>query len=483
MRRTGTGWVAAGLLLAVAGCAATGPSAGRAAGAEGRLRARRSIAVEAYEACRRSVVNVGVTRQDPKDPKVTHFERGSGVVLSASGYVLTNAHSLRNGGQSAAGLQGGKDHPARVVALDDRRDLAILKIEPDEPLRPIVLGHSRDLLIGEPVVCLGNPFGMGLSVSSGIVSAVGRATQSDYTFHPDMIQTDASTNPGNSGGPLVNALGEMVGLSTTTKLGANNIGFAIPVDRIREALPEMLDPEGRGGFVLGMEVAADGPARVTAVAEGSPAQAAGLRAGDLVVRVGGASTCSGLDVDLALLGVRGGEPLILRVLRGGRFLDLTAHPTAIEPLAPVAAADLEPGLTREMYTGQWDALPDFAALKPAETAKADAFDLGPGQGKDGFALRFTGYLDVPADGVYGFYTASDDGSRLWIGDRLVVDNDGLHPAAERRGFIPLRAGKHPITVAYFERGGEESLKVSWEGPGLLKQPIPASALFRPKQAG
>lgn len=161
---------------------------------------------------------------------------------------------------------------------------------------------------------------------------------------------------------------------------------------------------------------------------------------------------------------------------------MTAHPAKVEPLAPDAVEGLQAGLLREYYTGQWDALPDFAALKPAETGKADTFDLGPYAGREGFALRFTGYFEAPADGNYAFHVASDDGSRLWVGDRLVVDNDGLHGPREKRGFIPLKAGKHPITVAFFEGGGAESLKVSWEGPGIPKAPIPATALFCVKAA-
>ena len=461
---------------ALAGCEPTQDAATRTAPSYEML--RRTAVVEVYQACKESVVNIGCVRQDASDPNVRHTEYASGVVVHAAGFVLTNAHLLRHGGNLAVGFDGGREYGARVVAADEHRDLAILKVEADRRLKPISVGRSQGLMVGERVVTMGNPFGMGMTVAEGIVSAIGRSTKSEYTFYPDMIQTDATTNPGSSGGPLLNVSGEMVGLNTTKKLQADNIAFAIPVDRIREALPEVLAVEDRYGFVLGLEVARLGPAEVTEVRDGSPAEAAGVRPGDVITRLAGEDVRNGLDYYLALVEAKDDGRLVLRVLRDGQFRALTVTPKRTPLRPPEMAADVEPGLERLAFEGTWERLPDFSALEPVATDRVETFDLGPYAGKDRFALVFQGYVEVSADGVYAFYTESDDGSRLLIGNGEVVSNDGTHGVQRRRGFIPLRKGKHPIAVEYFETIGDEMLEVSWHGPGERRCPIPASALFR-----
>ena len=467
--------VVAGAILVAGYAGADEKASPRAAAAKPSVTAPLSAA-DVYRKCEASVATLGFARKDPADPKTTHTEYGTGVIVHEAGYILTNAHILRRGGKGAAGIHG-RDYPCRVVAVDEMRDLAVLKVDAEQPLTPIQFGHSSTLVPGDPIVTIGSPFGVGLSVTTGVVAALNRSTKSDYTSFPSMIQTNTAINPGSSGGPLLNMRGEMIGINTTSKTGANDMGYAIPVDRIREALPEILDPEGRLGFVLGLRVTTGSPAAVTDVAKGAPAEAAGIRAGDFVIGVGGATVASGIDYSFALMNCHAGEPLRLRLVRGGQTIDLAATPVAIPPRNPDNPPNLVPGLVREYYEGTWDRLPDFATLKPKATAKAETFDLGPYRGKDNFALRFTGYIDVPADGIWAFYLKSDDGSRLWIGDRLVVDRDGAHPPTENRGFIPLMAGKHAIRVEYFDRTELEELAVSWEGPKVKKQAVPAGVLF------
>ncbi|MGB2754871.1 MAG: trypsin-like peptidase domain-containing protein [Phycisphaerae bacterium] len=462
--------------MAIAGCEARQGGATRAPAEESYESLRRTAVVEVYQACKESVVNIGSARKDEKDPNITHTEFASGVVLHPAGFVLTNAHLLQQPGDLAVGFEGDGDLPARVIAVDEERDLAVLKIEADQRFKPIRFGRSRGLLVGERVITMGNPFGMGLTVAEGIVSALGRSTKSEYAFYADMIQTDATTNPGSSGGPLLNVSGEMVGINTTKNLKADNIAFAIPADRLREVLPDILAVEERYGFSLGLTVDGDGPACVTEVAKGSPAEAGGVRAGDIITHIGREDVASALDFHLALVGARGGEPISIGVLRDGQFRSLTVVPKTVEPRAAEQnVGALAAGLEWEACNGRWERLPDFSGVEVAKRGTAEQFGLAGFEGTDGFALRFTGYIDVPADGVYTFYTRSDDGSRLYIGDRLVVDNDGPHSAREARGFIVLAKGKHPITVAYFETIGGEVLEVSWEGPGLRKSPIPATA--------
>jgi glucose/arabinose dehydrogenase len=135
------------------------------------------------------------------------------------------------------------------------------------------------------------------------------------------------------------------------------------------------------------------------------------------------------------------------------------------------------GISYAYYEGQWDQLPSFASLTPVKSGTGSAFQLSDRNSNDLFAFRFQGYVNVPADGQYTFYTRSDDGSQLYIGSQMVVNNDGLHAAEERSGTIGLKAGYHAVTVTYFEKYGEEVLGVSYAGPGLSKQSIPASALY------
>jgi len=154
------------------------------------------------------------------------------------------------------------------------------------------------------------------------------------------------------------------------------------------------------------------------------------------------------------------------------------HFRKLAPHEPVVVGDVAPGLAYAYYEGTWDRLPDFAKLTPTATGTASGLDLGVRKRDDNFALRFTGYVEVPADGIYTFYLSSDDGSRLLIGAEVVVDNDGLHAAMELPGQVLLKAGRHPITVEYFQAGGERRLDVSYEGPGIAKQPLLAAKLWR-----
>ncbi|HKP97338.1 MAG TPA: PA14 domain-containing protein [Fibrobacteria bacterium] len=146
--------------------------------------------------------------------------------------------------------------------------------------------------------------------------------------------------------------------------------------------------------------------------------------------------------------------------------------------APDAPAGTVQGVEYKHYLGAWTALPDFNTLTPAKTGTAADFLLGLRSQNDNFGFRFTGYVDVPATGTYTFYTSSDDGSRFYIGNTLVVNNDGLHSLQERSGAISLMAGKHSFTVDFFERTGGELLTVSMAGPTLSKAVIPDSLLFR-----
>jgi hexosaminidase len=164
---------------------------------------------------------------------------------------------------------------------------------------------------------------------------------------------------------------------------------------------------------------------------------------------------------------------------GGRSSDVAEyHFRKLRPIDPVPVPDAAPGLACAYYEGRFGQLPEFDQLEPVATSVVETFGLDARKRDDRFALTFTGYVEVPAEGTYTFHLKSDDGSRLLIGPEVVVDNDGLHAATEKRGPVILKAGRHPIRVEYFQAGGARALEVSYEGPGVAKQPIPASALYR-----
>lgn len=168
-----------------------------------------------------------------------------------------------------------------------------------------------------------------------------------------------------------------------------------------------------------------------------------------------------------------------RAFRAGKPVSgvAAAHFTKVPPRPAVFSEGYLPGLRYEYYEGEWDRLPDFDALTPIKTGRIADFLFDPRNREEGFAFRYSGIIMLPTTGVYSFSTISDDGSRLYIGDSLVVDNDGLHGMEEKSGVIALAAGAHPITVTYFERTGGDDLLVYYSGPGIEKQRIPEGILF------
>jgi len=313
---------------------------------EERRAMRRTPVVEVFERSRTAVVNIAATEEVavrsrspidlffddffdvmPRQPRTRTFQRGSvgsGFVIHPDGYIVTNAHVVGRATELKVTFDGGREYDAVIVASDPGRDLAILKIGTDAPLPTLDLGRSDDLMIGETVVAIGNPLGYEHTVTSGVVSALDReiAVSPEVAFS-GLIQTDASINPGNSGGPLLNVLGELIGVNTAIRGDAQNIGFAIPVDQLRSVLPELLDIERRYGVVTGVVIDTFDAPRVLRVDEESPAAAAGLRAGDVLVSVEGSPIREGIDFSIAMINRRPAEVIAVRVLRGGTALDLT----------------------------------------------------------------------------------------------------------------------------------------------------------------
>ena len=181
---------------------------------------------------------------------------GSGFIVHPDGYVITNYHVIDRAREITVELLDGQKLPAELISSDSEADLAVIKIHADHPLPTLTLGDSGDLMIGEPAIAVGNPLGFSHTVSTGIVSALHRDLKNDGgdVQLGDLIQTDAAINPGNSGGPLLNAYGQVVGIDTAIRGDAQNIGFAIAVNRLRDLIPELMNPSQVTKMDLGIKL-------------------------------------------------------------------------------------------------------------------------------------------------------------------------------------------------------------------------------------
>lgn len=268
---------------------------------------------------------------------------GSGVIVDAKlGYVLTNNHVIANADQITVALRDGRSLQAKLIGADPETDIAVIQI-PAENIQALTLADSGDLEVGDFVVAIGNPFGLGQTVTSGIVSALGR-TNLGIESYESFIQTDASINPGNSGGALVNLRGDLVGINTAilAPSGGNvGIGFAIPINMARAVMTQLVEfgqvrrgqlgvqtqdltPELARAFNI--PLADDMPgAVITQVAPGSAAEKAGLKSGDIIVSMDGdpVRSASELRNTVGLLPV--GKALKIDVLRNGKTLTVNAN--------------------------------------------------------------------------------------------------------------------------------------------------------------
>ena len=283
---------------------------------------------------------------DPRSRRRTAQSLGSGAIIDAKGIILTNEHVVSGASKIVATTKAGVELECEVVGSDADNDLAVLRARrPPGALPAIKLGSSSDLLIGETIVAIGNPFGLSNTVTAGVVSATGRSVRGENErTYTDFIQTDASINPGNSGGPLVNIDGEMIGVATAIiGGGAQGIGFAIPIDRAKRIVDDLL----RFGEVRPVWIGLRGKTlvsgeenrprgfRVQSVYPNSPAARAGVQAGDQVVSVDGAPIDS-QEAFETVLSTRGpGRPfrLVLKGKNGERTVTLQgeAPPAGIGP--------------------------------------------------------------------------------------------------------------------------------------------------------
>ena len=267
---------------------------------------------------------------------------GSGVIIGEPGYVLTNHHVIAGASAIQVFLRDGRSAEAKVIGSDPESDLAVLKI--DLPRLPVItLGRSDKLRVGDVVLAIGNPFGVGQTVTMGIISATGRSQLGINTFE-NFIQTDAAINPGNSGGALVDARGNLIGINTaifSRTGGYQGIGFAIPISLAKEVLEQIIQHGRAVRGWLGVEAQTITPelARalklkqsdgviVAGVLRGGPAQQAGLRPGDIIVSIGDEKIDDAHEALMAISRLKPGQAVKIGIKRDGDEIELNA--TAID---------------------------------------------------------------------------------------------------------------------------------------------------------
>ena len=249
------------------------------------------------------------------------YSAGSGVIIDEEGYVLTNVHVVEDASEIEVTLHDKRTYPADLVIGTRKSDVALLKIrsKPGEKFTPIEFAADDDLYLGETVIALGNPFGLGGSVSRGILSSkTRRTTNADSILDiQDWIQTDAAINPGNSGGPLVNLDAELIGLNVAIFREGQGIGFAIPVKHVSDSIAEIFTAETLKSLWFGayFKNTTNGITAVT-VEPQSPASQAGLREGDVLLRVNDVAPKSVFAVNREIIATAGQKDIALQILRG-----------------------------------------------------------------------------------------------------------------------------------------------------------------------
>jgi serine protease Do len=288
---------------------------------------------------------------------------GSGFVIRGDGLIATNEHVIRNAEEIRVEFADGSKHPARIIGVDKKTDIALIQVETGEELTVIPFGDSDAVRPGDWVLAIGNPFDLEQTVTAGIVSAKHRSLAGTYD---DYIQTDAAINPGSSGGPLLNLSGEVIGINTAIREGANTVGFTIPINMAKQLIPQLY---GQGHVTRGwlgvviqelspeladqFDVKDESGALVNEVAPGGPAQQAGVRRGDVIVEFEGEKIESWNELPRVVAGSPVGQEVDIVVMRGGKrkSIGVTLGELPGESFTPASApASSELGLQLQPLT-------------------------------------------------------------------------------------------------------------------------------------
>ena len=261
---------------------------------------------------------------------------GSGVLIDEKGYVLTNQHVILKASKITITLADNREFEGELVGADARFDLAVVKVLTEEQLPVVKMGSSADLMIGEPVIAIGNPFGLSHTITSGVISALNRAIRvDDDRIFRGFIQTDAPINPGNSGGPLINILGDVIGINTAIYGNAQGIGFAIPIDRAKRIARELIaHGEVRSAWV-GISIqditpniaqyfdynSSDG-VLISQVSQKSFAEQAGLKQGDIITALDSQPVRDGEGYNALIAEYTPEDSISFSIIRNGKSLDI-----------------------------------------------------------------------------------------------------------------------------------------------------------------
>jgi Do/DeqQ family serine protease len=270
---------------------------------------------------------------DPRfERRQEHTSLGSGVIIDGKrGLILTNAHVIQNTGTIRVILQNELEFEAQIVGADPDSDLAVLKIESRKPLPEVEMGSSDDLMIGETVIAIGNPFGFSHTVTTGVVSAVNRSIRAEDRVYHDFIQIDASINPGNSGGPLLNINGNLIGINTAIYAKAQGIGFAIPISKARKIISDLIQygevkqawigisvQEMDEKLASYLQVPGGKGIIVKSVEPESPAEKAGLKESDIILSIEKKTVDTISEYESLAMSLAAGDDLRVQLWRDGR---------------------------------------------------------------------------------------------------------------------------------------------------------------------
>ena len=358
--------------------------------------------IEAAKALKPAVVNISSRRAAPteerrsfrrrpfpfggEDPFQEFFDRffgdqrrprhrpslGTGFIINTNGYIVTNNHVVEDADEITVTLASKEEFDATLIGRDPKTDMALLRVDSPLPLPTVPFGDSEDLEVGEWVLAIGNPFGLGHTVTAGIVSAKGRIIGAGP--YDDFIQTDASINPGNSGGPLFNMRGEVIGINTAIMRSGQGIGFAIPINMAKNVLSQLYDKGNVTRGWLGVAIQNISPemldafqlddangALVSAIVADAPADKAGLKQGDVIVGFDG----SKVDDSSALPGlvavISPGTKVEVEVIRNGERLTIPVTLGELEEDEAARIASLEPSGVEELLGLQVEAIDEDMA--------------------------------------------------------------------------------------------------------------------------
>ncbi len=408
-----------------------------------------------------------------------HVERGAGTLIHENGYILAAYHATSGGHMHIMFMHDGKKldktkRGFRIVATASDYDTALLKMEVGpHGVRAARLGRDTDTGVGQKVLLIGNPGGKSHTIHHGVVTYM-------HEEGGRLLFDKTDVNPGDSGGSTFNTRGELIGMVQLKLFGGQNYtGASVHIDRLRMGFAKVLADETNHDYKLGLTVDMYGPAKVTRVTADSPAAEAGIKVGDVIRQLGDMVIDDGMHYVCALYDIDCARPRSVKFERNGETYKTFVTPQTTSDLREPEGVEgeLKPGLNCAVYKGRWGKLPDFASLEPEGRMVVRKVGLRAAPSKDKFGLTFKGYIRIPRDGRWTFYTRSDDGSKLWIGNQLVVDNNYMHSATiEQSGIILLKKGWHPLKIHYFELVGKESLSMLIAGPQTQKQEVPGTAL-------